>query len=285
MLRFELAEPSFGQGCPAVSNPAKQIRLGGSVMPADDKNRLMAELTEAIRLEPHNATCLTRRAKCFRDLGEYEKALADANKAIRIDPRLHDAWVVRGLIRLHRLEYDPAVSDFNEAQAAERDLTEAIQLVPNNGYAYLARARANWRLNRPEHAVADFDKAITLLPKSPPYGYVARGQYYKCRGLLDLAIADFTQAIRLSPETGAFFMERGNAYFRQNDLSRAIEDFTEAIRLEPKNYMGYQSRARLFRTLGDNFNAQKDEDKVRELRIEKTRREDRASVPASEGTG
>ena len=275
-------------------------------MPTDDKNRLLAELTEAIRLDPHDAKSLARRAKCLSQLfRDFDKALADANEAIRIDPLLDDAWAVRGLIRLRRQEDDAALNDLNEAirlnpnnvkaltwrgyiqcsymdqdEAAEHDLTEAIRLAPDTGYAYLARARANWHLDRPELALADYDKAISLPDPSGVvskdrfacHAYFARGQYYKCHGFLALAIADFTEAIRLSTDTRLFperahaFLERGNAYFRKGDLSQAIEDFTEVIRLEPEYYRAYQSRARAFRTLGDNLNAQQDEDKARELR-------------------
>lgn len=84
-------------------------------MPSDDNNRLLVELTETIRLEPDNSKSLARRAKCFRDLRDYDKAWADANEAVRIDPLLDDAWAVRGLVRLYREEYDNAVSDFSEA--------------------------------------------------------------------------------------------------------------------------------------------------------------------------
>lgn len=229
-------------------------------MPTDDKTRLLAELTEVIRLEPHNAECLARRARCSSDLRDYDRALADANEAIRIDSGLDYAWAVRGKIRLHREEYDAALKDFSEAirlnpnnvnawtgrgliqdrymnqhQAAEHDLTQAIRLVPNHGHAYFHRARANWHLGRAEQALADYDRAISLLPKQ---------QY----------------------AASTAFLERGDIYLQKSDLARAIEDFTEAIRLDPNYYEAYERRAKAFRSLGDNLNAQKDEDKARELR-------------------
>src|ERR1700687_118994 len=201
-------------------------------MPTDDNTRLLAELTEAIRLEPHNAECLARRAKCLSDHREYDKALADANEAIRIDLGLDYAWAVRGFIRLQREEYDAALKDFSEAirlnpnnvnawtgrgliqdrymnqyHAAEHDLTQAIRLVSNHGHAYLHRARANWHMGRAEQALADYDSAISMLPKQRPDTYVT-------------SIA-FSTA----------FLERGEVYLQKGDLARAIEDFTEAIRL------------------------------------------------------
>ena len=231
-------------------------------MPTDDKTRLLAELTETIRLEPHNAECLARRAKCFSDLGDDDRALADANEAITIDSRLDYAWAVRGYIHQHRQEYDAALDDYSEAirlnpnnvnawggrgiiqvrhmnqyQAAELDLTRSIQLQPNRGHAYLHRARANWHLGRAEQALADYDRAISLLSQQhPPHSCTA----------------------------SVAFFERGDFYFQKNDLARAIEDFTEAIRLDPNYWEAYERRAKAFRALGDNLNAQQDEGKVKE---------------------
>jgi tetratricopeptide (TPR) repeat protein len=254
-------------------------------------NKRQAELAEGIRLEPQEPKYLMYRSKCFCDLRQYDKALAYANEAIRLSPRLPGAWALRGFIRMKRKEDDAAFADFSEAirlnsnsidalyyrgyaqcyhtnqyEGAEKDLSQAIRLMPEHGFAILSRARANWHLGRPEQALADYDSAINLLPKYPPYAYVARGQYYKCHRLFELAISDFSEAIGLSPHDGTLLLERGNAYLRKGDLSQAIQDFTDAIQAEPKNYMAYQSRARALRALSQTLDAEKDEQNVRELR-------------------
>jgi tetratricopeptide (TPR) repeat protein len=229
----------------------------------------------------------------FCELRDTDKALIDANEAIRIVPSFDDAWAARGLIRLNLQDVGSALDDFNEAirlspnnfnalyyrgyiqcqfrneyQAAEHDLTQAIRIAPKYGYAYLVRARARWHCGRAEQAEADYEKAIHLLPKCPPDAYVARAQYRKCQGFWDLAIADFSEAIRLSPETAALYLERANAFLRKGELLRAMGDCSEAIRLQPKNYVAYQSRATVLRKLGDKVGAMKDEQTVRELRME-----------------
>ena len=233
------------------------------VLPGDDQTGLLAELTEAVRMEPHSAECLARRAKCFADLRDYDSALADANEAIRIDPLLDNAWAVRGFIRLHTEDYDAALKDFGEAirlnpnnvnawafrgmsqcrymhqyQAAEYDLSHAIRLVPERGHSYFHRALANWHLGQTEQALADYERAINLFSNKYPIAYC----------------------------TSIAFIERGRLYSQINDLAHGIEDFAAAIRLDPNCYEAYEGRAKAFRTLGDNLNAQKDEDKARELR-------------------
>ena len=57
---------------------------------------------------------------------EFERALADVNAAIRLDPSLAMAYNARGLINSKKGELDGALSDYNET----------LKLDPRNAAAY-----------------------------------------------------------------------------------------------------------------------------------------------------
>ena len=65
--------------------------------------------------------------------------------------------------------------------------------------------------------------------------YDNRGVAYANKGLYDQAIADYNQAISLLPKTFPLaYFNRGNAYYEQGLDDQAIIDYTKAISLEPK---------------------------------------------------
>src|SRR5262249_54921257 len=60
--------------------------------------RAVADLSEALRLDPHSAETLTARALAHRARKDYELALDDCDEAIKLDPLHVGAHNVRGCV-------------------------------------------------------------------------------------------------------------------------------------------------------------------------------------------
>lgn len=112
----------------------------------------------------------------------------------------------------------------------------------NRGVAYASKGLY-------DQAIADFDQAISLLPKTFPMAYFNRGSAYDNQGLDDKAIADYTMAISLEPTGAGRNLEladaydyRGNVYERNGFYDKAIADFTMAISLNPDLESAYANR-------------------------------------------
>lgn len=69
-------------------------------------------------------------------------------------------------------------------------------------------------------------KNVTL-----PYGN--RANFYRERGLTELALADYSEAIRLEPTKAATYNSRGKLYFNQARWDLAEPDYDKAIELDP----------------------------------------------------
>ena len=103
-------------------------------------------------LNPADADAYYNRGDAYSEIGEYEKAVADYNKAIQVDPNDADAYYNRGCTYGEMGEYDKAIADFNKA----------IELAPNDADAYYNRGCAYSEKGEAPEAVNDLEKCIGL---------------------------------------------------------------------------------------------------------------------------
>lgn len=88
-----------------------------------------------------------------------------------------------------------------------------------------------------------------------PCVFNSRGLAYARRGDLDRAIADYNRAIRIDPKSAPFYYNRGNAHSRKGDIDRAIADYTQTIQLDPAYGAAYRDRGFAYETKGDSKHA------------------------------
>jgi tetratricopeptide (TPR) repeat protein len=206
----------------------------------NDQDRAMADLNESIRLDPKDANAYNGRGNAYRNRSDDDHALADYNEAIRLNPKYAEPRNNRGNVYKDRGDNDRAIAEYNEA----------IRLNPKFVIAYNGRGSAYLNKGDTDHALADYNEAIRLDPKyAQPYSN--RGVIYKNKGDLDRAIADFNEAIRLNPKFSMAYGNRGDAYKNKGDFDRAIADFNEAIRLNPKDAKAYNVRGLTYEAKGD----------------------------------
>jgi len=119
-----------------------------------DYDGTIADLNEAIRLDPKFAVAYDRRAFAYNAKGDYDRAIADLNEAIRLNPKFAVAYNNRGIAHSKKGDYERAIAD----------LSEAIRLDPKYVPARFSRARA-YELNKDfADALADFRSALALAP-------------------------------------------------------------------------------------------------------------------------
>jgi tetratricopeptide (TPR) repeat protein len=115
----------------------------------------MADLNEALRLEPNNANARALRAAGYIGKGDYDRALADLKEARRLDSKSYLTANVFGVYHNAKGEYDRALAELNEA----------IQLNPNGMYAFKNRGISYEHKGEHDKALADFRKALGFDPE------------------------------------------------------------------------------------------------------------------------
>jgi tetratricopeptide (TPR) repeat protein len=128
----------------------------------------IAAFDEAIRIEPDFAPAHAGLADCYRLLGGpgweagppaelLEQARHAADRALALDPRLADAYAVRGLV-VASLDWD--------LEAAERDIERAIAINPSYARAHQYLSSVLTIRGRFDEAVAAAQRARDLDPLS-----------------------------------------------------------------------------------------------------------------------
>ena len=93
-------------------------------------DKAIADYNEAIRLDPKDAVAYNNCGNAWRAKKEHDKAIADYNEAIRLDPSIAMTYNNRGLAWNNKKEHDKAIADYNEA----------IRIDPKLAWAYIGRA-------------------------------------------------------------------------------------------------------------------------------------------------
>ena len=95
------------------------------------------------------------------------------------------------------------------------------------------RGRAHHLHGAPDKAIADYNKAIEIDPRSA-LAYGARGSAYCARGEYDKAIADHNKAIEIDSRWACVSIACGHAYNDSVEYAKATEVGTDASALEPR---------------------------------------------------
>ena len=99
-----------------------------------------------------SAPAYALRAKLYAELGKPKEALADANKALSIDPQYTPAYYEAGNANISLGNYNQAI--LNLSQFIERN--------PNSAEALVARASAFYKQGDKNNALNDYKQAIKL---------------------------------------------------------------------------------------------------------------------------
>jgi tetratricopeptide (TPR) repeat protein len=160
-----------------------------------DYTGAIEDWTSAIQLNPNYVLAYNKRAWAYDKTGKADKAIADWEAVLRIDPahntakqNLKNACLARGVTRYNKEDYDRAIADFSRA----------VELDPDDIGAYNNRGSARF-------AKEDYNGVIE----------------------------DFTQIIRLDQTNAIVYYNRGCAYSHIGDYDRAVADFEAALKIDP----------------------------------------------------
>lgn len=130
----------------------------------------------------------------WEDKGDYDRAIADYNKAIMAGElsaeELAISYYSRAGAWWYKGDSDKAIADYNEA----------IHINPKFAYAYYGRG-IMWHIKGDyDRAIADYNETIRLEPQYAP-AYDTRGITQFNKGEFSSAVSDLAQSQQLKPDT------------------------------------------------------------------------------------
>ena len=124
----------------------------------DDLDLNIESCTQAMEAEGLSdrdlAEILNSRGNAYYYIGEYNRAIADFDESIWLNPNSAVAYFNRGWANSEKSEYNRAIKDFDEA----------IRLGGDNANYVRGRGRAYYLKGEYDRAIEDFDQAIRLKP-------------------------------------------------------------------------------------------------------------------------
>lgn len=161
---------------------------------------------------------------------ELEKAIAESDQAIKLNPNDAEAYLGRAMLR-HMIQKDYAGAIYDYDQVIKlRPRSKDVSVYSNSGNAHAA-------LGDHKGAIAKYNTALKIDPNGVLrlFLYNDRGLSYLALGDTKSAIADFNQAIKLDPESAVSYYNRGLAQRGLGQKQAAIADFQKAAKLYQEN--------------------------------------------------
>lgn len=188
-------------GTPAAAQAATTPAKGGKATPRDvvacaqDRVQDLAiagctRIIEDAKQKPKaRGVAFYNRGNAYVLKGDHDKAVADFDEALKLEPKNASIYNNRGNARGDKGESDAAMADFDAA----------IKANPRYAAAYFNRANALAAKGETDRALKDYDAAIKH-NKRNVNAYIARGALLLAGGASAKARADMKQAARLAPK-------------------------------------------------------------------------------------
>ena len=231
LMMADLQSEEGGDRDAALEAVEKAVELAG-----DDREQLSAALFSRSMLAE-----------------DQEAQLADLSQAIKVNPDNIDAVRLRGIIYLRKRDPEMALDDLNKwLDSDQKDLNSYLFVVEN-----MIDSGDKFDEDMQEEAIKIIDKAIKLAPeKSEPL--VLRATIYQRMEKYDDAIEDTTKAIELNEKSLDALLVRSEVYSEMKEFDSALEDANEVLRIRPGSVAGLERRGIIYSQKEDFDSAIKD---------------------------
>ncbi len=186
-------------------------------------------LTHALSLSPQDLESLILRGTAYFDVDDPAHALVDFDRAVELDPRAHDAYLLRG----------EAHAVLGQAQAAIADADVVIGRAEDGellGRALWLRATMHFALGTVDAGLADLDRYSTLQPGDAE-PHAMRGRALASVGRFDEALAALRQALDTAPDNPLPLLDIAGVLLAQDRIDearRVIDEASERIPDQPR---------------------------------------------------
>jgi serine/threonine protein kinase/Tfp pilus assembly protein PilF len=208
----------------------------------------------AIRINPAYADAYARRCGMHLRLEDNDRAEADCQRALDLDPDNAIAHLNWGNFYTEQRNREEANTYYTQAVVLS---SREIQLNPTNADAYYHRGAARFRLADRRGAIEDVTKAIELDPEYVE-AYIARCQAQGQMSEHQKAVEDCTKATELNPNNYTAFVSLCNNLSNLGQYDAAIDACTRALQLNPNDSYGYNNRGLVWERLGNYESALND---------------------------
>lgn len=195
----------------------KIIALGVAQSGARQFREAIATFTRGLAMSPDNAMLLRWRGHRYLSVREFDKAIADLDRAARNDSTIYGVWYHRGIVRFVRGDFNGAADDFARALPLAPDPGE---LAGSTDWRWMSLARAG----RAADAQAFLDRRTDSLETN--VAYATRLRLYRGAIGPDEVV---TRADSADVQLATLAFGLGNWYLVRGDSARARSWFERSV--------------------------------------------------------
>ncbi|WP_431266157.1 aspartyl protease family protein [Roseateles chitinivorans] len=233
-------------------------------------------MNRAIALDPGVADFYVTRARAQRALGDLPAAGKDAEEALRLDPALDDARLIRADVQVLRGSREEALPD----------LALLDSRLPSDADA---RSEMAWLYGKAGRVTESIRQWTMWIESHPEDVYLGEGYNERCfhrtlRNIdLPLALQDCERATALGAPRAEFLDSLGWTRLRLGDLVGARSAFDAAIRLQADQAWSLYGRSLVWARQGDAARARADLEAARGSKSDIDQRVKESGLPHHEG--
>lgn len=197
--------------------------LGRAHLRLEQKDTVQAkeDIDKALSINRNSVNGYVMRADiAINSQRDYASALADMDKAIKLQPKYAGFFINRAFLRYMTDDFQGAFADYDYA----------LQLEPENTIAMFNRGLMRTEVHETDKAVADFTNVLAIDPEDYKALY-NRAIVLSETGHLEKAIADIDKLIEVFPDFAAAYFLRFDAKRRIGDLRGAEKDYNKSLQL------------------------------------------------------
>ncbi|HEX3838547.1 MAG TPA: aspartyl protease family protein [Steroidobacteraceae bacterium] len=212
-----------------------------------DRGELPAAIEDygrAIAADSGNAVYHLHRGETLLRAGQPQQGMSDIEEALRLQPDLTDALMVRAQFRIRNGNFDGGRADFAAAEASaparyELQLSESEAYAQTGHYPLALEILNSWIAAHPD----DERRYNALIGRC-----LVRGMMDK---ELEAALQDCNAARRHLSSNSALLFDRGIVELRLKQYDKAIADFNDTIKLQPRLARAFYARGLARAAKGD----------------------------------
>jgi|GEM_PF-5539892 len=205
-------------------------------------DRAAADCDHVIGIQPRSLRAYYQRALIWTEKGNAEKAIADYSAAIGIKP-VASLYLARARLQESR----------GRSSEARADLDAAVNIDGQSGEAREARAWFRKRSGDEQGAIEDLSAAVAQRPSAGRY--LDLGMLYNGIGDDERAMSNYNRSLQLYADFGLAYVERARLFLKQRRLQAALEDAEHALRVPVVFARAHQVHGEVLAAMGRNAEA------------------------------
>ena len=210
-----------------------------------DRDKTVAATAAALAADPDYAPAQVMQARLLAGEGKFSDALALLVKVNASDPRLVDAWLLKGEI-LDTVQRD--------AKAAGEAFRQALTIEPRNAQAHVALIQQSIRIRDFATARKQAEALRAVQPKHPLTVFLD-AQLAFLDGKPQVARDGVQKLLRAFPSSGQLLVLAGAVESQLNNLMQAEAHLSKAVQLNPQGGLARRNLAEVYVRLGQSGKA------------------------------